>query len=478
MTAACRIAGSVAGFRAMPPRRSAVRAVRIPRSFGGATDALRGGTTRLDRSRVVLAASSDATPDLPSERAADAPADGAEIVEEKPPKMAPFVPPPIAAPVIVGDKLRARDVIKETVRMSVRDLLPCVALICVAGAAAQILNLGGTFLLALIQLHDVDIVAALFLMCVQFWKLCCEIMARIAVMRNARDVDAGDVTRFKRVSVVEAWRTITGAYEGWRDVLFIDGRRMLSIAWNSLLTIPIPYLGVVKVLDYALCVPVYLFEGKTGKECLRRSEELMLGHRLTLLRAAFGLGGMLAAAFGLSVGAFTVICPSLPQLLMPPEPEPGSAAAKASRWVEGVVGSAGDVAAESTAGAAVDAAVVGAADIGEAAKGLFDGTSFDRVWEVGTATEKASTIALLSCAVIGSFIFTIMLRHLLYVMHREVSARWKPPPPPEPAEEGKKGGLLSKLMFWKKKSADAPAKDEGAGEGDGGAGIAPKPAPA
>ena len=86
--------------------------------------------------------------------------------------------------------MRARDVIKETVRMSVRDLLPCVALICVAGAAAQILNLGGTFLLALIQLHDVDIVAALFLMCVQFWKLCCEIMARIAVMRNARDVDA------------------------------------------------------------------------------------------------------------------------------------------------------------------------------------------------------------------------------------------------------------------------------------------------
>ena len=142
-----------------------------------------------------------------------------------------------------------------------------------------------------------------------------------------------------------------------------------------------------------------------------------------------------------------MICPSLPQLLMPPEPEPGSAAAKASRWVEGVVGSAGDVAAESTAGAAVDAAVVGAADVGEAAKGLFDGTSFDRVWEVGTATEKASTVALLSCAVIGSFVFTIMLRHLLYVMHREVSARWKPPPPPEPAEEGKKGGLLSKLMF-------------------------------
>ena len=85
----------------------------------------------------------------------------AEIVEEKPPNGA--VCPSPDRPVIVGDRLRARDVIRETVRMSVRDLLPCVALICVAGAAAQILNLGGTFLLALI--HDVDIVAALFLMC-------------------------------------------------------------------------------------------------------------------------------------------------------------------------------------------------------------------------------------------------------------------------------------------------------------------------
>ena len=478
MTAACRIAASVAGVRAMPPRRSVVRTVGIPRSVGGArTCALKGQSTRRALFQVVLAASSDATPDPPSDQAAESPA-VAEVIEEKPPKVPPFVPPPIAAPVLVGDKLRARDIIKETIRMSSRDLLPSVALICVAGAAAQVLNLGGTFFLALIQLHDVEVVAALFLMTVQFWKLCCEIMARIAVMRNARDVDAGDATKFQRVKLAEAWGAITGGYEGWRDVLFIDGRRMLSIAWNSVLTIPVPYLGVVKVLDYALCVPVYLFEGKLGKENLKRSEELMLGYRLTLLRAAFGLGGILAAAFGLSVGAFMVICPTLPQLLMPAEPEPGSAAATASQRIEGAVGSAGDVAAGSTAEAAVDAAVVGAADIGEAAKGLFDGTSFDRVWEVGSMTEKMSTIALLSCAVIGSFVFTIVLRHLLYVMHREVSARWKPPAPPDPVEAGKKGGLLSKLMFWKKKSGDESAEDAGTEEDKGGEQVAPKPAPA
>ena len=136
MTAACRIAASVAGVRAMPPRRSVVRTVGIPRSVGGArTRALKGQSTRRALFQVVLAASSDATPDPPSDQAAESPA-VAEVIEEKPPKVAPFVPPPIAAPVLVGDKLRARDIIKETIRMSSRDLLPSVALICVAGAAA------------------------------------------------------------------------------------------------------------------------------------------------------------------------------------------------------------------------------------------------------------------------------------------------------------------------------------------------------
>ena len=85
-----------------------MRTVGIPRSVGGArTCALKGQSTRRALFQVVLAASSDATPDPPSDQAAESPA-VAEVIEEKPPKVAPFVPPPIAAPVLVGDKLRAR----------------------------------------------------------------------------------------------------------------------------------------------------------------------------------------------------------------------------------------------------------------------------------------------------------------------------------------------------------------------------------
>ena len=153
--------------------------------------------------------------------------------------------------------------------MAARDFFPASMLICVAGAAAQTLNLGGTFILAILNVHDVEIVAALFLLCVQFWKLCCENLAKIAHFRNARDVDAGDASRFQRLNALRACDAAREAYAAWRLVLFIDARRLLSIAWNSVITIPVPYLGVVKLLDYALCVPVFLFEGKTGAECLR-----------------------------------------------------------------------------------------------------------------------------------------------------------------------------------------------------------------
>ena len=57
------------------------------------------------REDALPGVSSDATPDPPSDQAAESPA-VAEVIEEKPPKLAPFVPPPIAAPVLVGDKLK------------------------------------------------------------------------------------------------------------------------------------------------------------------------------------------------------------------------------------------------------------------------------------------------------------------------------------------------------------------------------------
>ena len=63
--------------------------------------------------------------------------------------------------------VRARDVITETVRLTFRDFAATVVLAVCAGAAAQVVNLGGTFLLAIAGVHEVDIVAAAFLLAVQ-----------------------------------------------------------------------------------------------------------------------------------------------------------------------------------------------------------------------------------------------------------------------------------------------------------------------
>jgi large-conductance mechanosensitive channel len=214
--------------------------------------------------------------------------------------------------------------------------------------------------------------------------------------------------------------------------LFIDARRLLSIAWNGFLTIPIPYLSVVKVCDYALCVPVFLFEGVHGKECLQRSEELMRGHKLRLLRAGIGVGALMSAAVGVVVGAFAAAVPSLPALLMEPQSVLADAAGGAG---ESLKSSAGD-----------------------AAMGIFTGTAFDRVWDHGSLTEKWATVILLAFAVLGSFLFSAAVRQLLYVFYRETAARWTPPPPPEEAAAeadadaapGPVRAFFRKMAFWKK----------------------------
>ena len=379
----------------------------------------------------------------------------------KPEPVAPFVPPPIAPPAIEGD-LTATAVVKEVIRMSLRDLVPVAVLICVAGAAAQVVNLGGTFILALMQVHDIELIATVFLAGVQFWKLCCEITCKMAVMRNARDVDTGDVTGWARASPLKAWSAVWGGFEGYKQVLMIDARRCLSIAWNSLITIPIPYLGLIKLLDYALCVPVFLFEGKVGKWCLARSMELMYGSRMLFLKTVMLLMGVFSVATGLVIGGFMVLCPTLPTLLLPPQVEPATgeataaAAAEAAAWAEGLAAQVGEEAASRAAEEMVATATSGPT-YADAAKGIFSGSAFDRVWDVGTPAEKWATIALLSFAVFGSFAFTVVLRQLIYVFHREVSARWKPPPPVEEGEEG--GGFLRKLRFWRKDESSLSEKD-------------------
>ena len=326
--------------------------------------------------------------------------------------------------------VRARDIIGETARLTFRDFGSTAMFALVAGAAAQTINLGGTFVLAVAGVHEVELVAALFLVAVQLAKAAAQTAVRVATFRNARDVDCGDVSTTSRVNPRHAWAAVRSAFRTWNYVLLIDARRLLSIAWNGFLTIPIPYLALVKTCDYALCVPVFLFEGAQGKECLRRSQELMQGHKMRLLRAAVGLGALMTAAVGVVVGVFAAAVPSLPALL---------------------------TAAPADASASSAAAEGATRSVGDAAMGIFTGTAFDRVWDVGSLAEKWATVALLAFAILGSSLFSTAVRQLLYVFYREIAARWTPLPPEEAVADGEGGpapgpvrAFFRKMAFWKK----------------------------
>ena len=406
------LAGSFGANAAAPRSFADPRGPPRPRARSPGDDGVGG-----DEASTV-GASSDAPPPLPFE-----------------------VPPPAPAAIAADAPLKAGSIVREILASTRRDFLPAATIICVAGACAQALNLGGTFVLALLNVHDVEVVAVLFLALVNFWKLCCETLARIAQFRNARNVDAGEQTRFARVSLGGAWDAVAPAYAAWRLVLFIDARRLLSIAWNSVLTIPIPYLGVVKLLDYALCVPVFLFEGETGARCLERSRELMLGNRLLLLRVAPALAGLASLPRVWSSACLRLSrryprCSPRPPPPTPPPPPPGPRGLGERRDRRRRRRPSSSAAAE-------------------AAAGIFTGSAFDRVWDVGTNAEKWATIALLTFAVVGSFAVTVTLRQTVYVFYREVRARWEPPPEPEPEgeSEGKRGKIrafFARMMFWKK----------------------------
>ena len=304
--------------------------------------------------------------------------------------------------------------------------LPTVTLVFVAGFFAQALNLGGTFLLALIQVHEVEVIARDVVVAVQAWKFLCQFLVRIATFKNAyvgdkeedgtieKEDDNSDDDKYAKVKPKYAYGVLKQGLELYKSILIIDLRRTLSIAWNGMITIPIPYLGLMRCLDLALCVPVRIFEGKQGGENLKRSTELMLGRKILLLKTFFYLSAIASSVVGLIIGLFALLVPSLATVLLPP---------------------------------------VGAdpASLGGAAQGLVTGTAFERVWGVGTVTERSATILLLMIAVVLSFFFTLGFRQLIYVF----IARWQiaglPPPPPPPRklpEWAKK--LKKKVQFWKK----------------------------
>ena len=252
-----------AGIRARGNRPASSSAVFArPPGVAPTVVVRRAGRPRGSRGRRLAARAASGSIPEPARDASEA---SAERDDEPPPP--PFdVPAAPPARLTAPRKLRARDVVAEVIRMAaLGDFSPASMLICVAGAAAQTLNLGGTFILAILNVHDVEIVAALFLLCVQFWKLCCENLAKIAHFRNARDVDAGVASRFERLNALRACDAAREAYAAWRLVLFIDARRLLSIAWNSVITIPVPYLGVVKPLTTRFRVPRLPLRGKDGR---------------------------------------------------------------------------------------------------------------------------------------------------------------------------------------------------------------------
>ena len=123
----------------------------------------------------------------------------------------------------------------------------------------------------------------------------CQFLVRTATFKNAYvgdkeedgTLEESSDDKYAKVKPNYAYGVLKQGLELYKSILIIDVAERLSIAWNSIITIPIPYLGIMRCLDLALCVPVRIFEGKHGGENLKRSTELMLGRKMLLLKTFF-----------------------------------------------------------------------------------------------------------------------------------------------------------------------------------------------
>ena len=275
-----------------------------------------------------------------------------------------------------------------TVRRTIERAPRALVLALAAGVWAQSVNLGGTFVLALFRVHETPAVAATFALAVAVWKFVCSTYVRIVVLRGMETSNEGSrSTRFGFWG--DAWEALKASRGALKSVVALDFRRTLSIAWNSLITIPIPYLGLIRLLDYAVAAPVILMEGdvKAGA-ALKRSQELMYGYRVLLMKTVFLCSAVCAALVG---------------------------------------------------------TVIGASDV---AAGFVNGAAFDRVWVVGTPVERTATLLLLMCGLALSFLFTLGFRELVRLFYSETKARYSPPPPEDP--NAKKPSPFTRLRFWKR----------------------------
>ena len=300
-----------------------------------------------------------------------------------------------------------------TVRRTIERAPRALVLALAAGVWAQSVNLGGTFVLALFRVHETPAVAATFALAVAVWKFVCSTYVRIVVLRGMETSNEGSrSTRFGFWG--DAWEALKASRGALKSVVALDFRRTLSIAWNSLITIPIPYLGLIRLLDYAVAAPVILMEGdvKAGA-ALKRSQELMYGYRVLLMKTVFLCSAVCAALVGTVIGAFVLFVPTLPSVMMPP----------------------------------VDPAT-GARAVADVAAGFVNGAAFDRVWVVGTPVERTATLLLLMCGLALSFLFTLGFRELVRLFYSETKARYSPPPPEDP--NAKKPSPFTRLRFWKR----------------------------
>jgi len=301
-----------------------------------------------------------------------------------------------------------------TLRRTIERAPRALALALAAGVWAQSVNLGGTFVLALFRAHETPAVAAVFTLAVAVWKFACSTYVRIAVLRGTEGSDerSRGTTRFGFWG--DAWDALKASRGALRSVVVLDLRRTLSIAWNSLITIPIPYLGLIRLLDFAVAAPVTLMEDVKAGAALKRSQELMYGYRVLLMKTVFLCSTVCAMLVSAVIGAFVLFVPTLPSVMMPPvDPATG-------------VRAAGDVAA-----------------------GFINGAAFDRVWVVGTPLERTATMLLLVCGLALSFLFTLGFRELVRLFYFETKARYSPPPPEDPNE--KKPSPFARLRrFWKR----------------------------
>ena len=157
----------------------------------------------------------------------------------------------------------------------------------------------------------------------QAWKFLCQFLVRTATFKNAYvgdkeedgTLEESSDDKYAKVKPNYAYGVLKQGLELYKSILIIDVRRTLSIAWNSIITIPIPYLGIMRCLDLALCVPVRIFEEVNGGENLNGVRTHAWSENVTSQDILL-LSAIASSVVGLIIGLFALLVPSLATVLL------------------------------------------------------------------------------------------------------------------------------------------------------------------